>query len=255
MKRKYNNNSKVAAPKKAKNGKAVFQSNNGNGNYNMLFNKAFLGPEKKSLDTHFDLVCGSNPVITPLNLVGQGTAFYQRDGSKLIMDSLQIAAYLYFKPQKTSNHLTVTRLLLIYDESPNGALPVIDTILQDYLQDGTATRDITSGINLNYRSRFQILRDRHVMCPPVVTDVNAFPTAGGFQVTTVDEKGHGLFWGDYIRLPGKITQFNNVSATPSITGVSNGAIYLIALNDLDIGTSAFGLYGKARFRFSDVPKN
>nr|QXP07663.1 MAG: putative capsid protein [Arizlama virus] len=132
----------------------------------------FNRPEMKSLDVLYTMgatlvgegsVVGSgaaNSFITgmsAMNLVQQGATFYQRIGTKINIRSIELEG----KVEQGSNvdYMAYCRYLIVYDRQANGAYPTLQNILQD--NDGNLT--FNSGVNLQNRSRFSIIRDKRFL--------------------------------------------------------------------------------------------
>lgn len=101
--------------------------------------------------------------ITCVNEVTQGANYYQRVGTKIVIKSIQLRFSVQAGAQ--TDCYTV-RWALIYDRQTNGtagAGPILGDIFQ---QNGVVGTNVDTGVNLQNRSRFVILRDRMV-------DINA----------------------------------------------------------------------------------
>ena len=104
--------------------------------------------EKKTIDlATANYACDTTGSVTALNLVATGTDYTDRIGRKILMKSVNLIGTIV--PQDTTVSANLSRVMLVYDKQPTGALPVITDILN--------TSNSLSQINLNNRDRFVIL--------------------------------------------------------------------------------------------------
>lgn len=94
--------------------------------------------------------------FTCLNAIGQGSAFYERVGSKIVIKTIQLNANVYCP----ATYSGVVRVALVYDRQSNGAAPAITDVFNSYTFSGTSGLIDGSGINMQNRSRFQVIRDQ-----------------------------------------------------------------------------------------------
>lgn len=98
--------------------------------------------------------------ITELNDVQQGAAFFERIGSKIVIKSIHLGLTLN---ATTATTMGSARVMLLYDRQSNGASPAF----ADLLRINTAGAAIlTSGLNMQNKSRFLILRDQYFNLDP-----------------------------------------------------------------------------------------
>ena len=106
--------------------------------------------------------------ITPLNYISGGTKPHQRIGNKVLLKYLHIkglytATYNFlplFEPQ-------MSRLLLVYDTSPNGALPTFDEIFSsscNSLGDDISTSYLAQ-LKFDATTRFCVLWEKFTVLP------------------------------------------------------------------------------------------
>jgi len=108
--------------------------------------------------------------MAAFNIVSNGSAFYQRNGSKINIKSVQLKAQI----MKQGTADVMIRLMLVYDRQANGAYPAIGDILQ--INDAMGV-EFYSGLNMQNKSRFSMIRDKTYnvsMGGPIITDVNEF---------------------------------------------------------------------------------
>lgn len=170
-----------------------------------------IGKEIKSIDwwdgtTFTGLNQGG--FVMPICIPKAGTAFNKRVGNYITLKSLELTLTFYPSIPKdpafpTDNVVSAfitpqfLRILIVYDKQTKGSLPTITDILQDEdAEDNTQTR-ADSGINLNNRDRFLILKDYRQMAPGFNIDdkssfANAYFNGKDFQpqihdfITTVE---------------------------------------------------------------------
>nr|QXP07669.1 MAG: putative capsid protein [Arizlama virus] len=131
--------------------------------------------EVKSFDLNFDLATLANGTMvgegsvagvgadngfdtgmTCINLIQAGSAFYNRIGGKICIKSIDITGWL--EQGATATYMAKIRYLIVYDRQANGAYPALQALLQD--NDGALT--FNSGVNMQNRSRFSIIRDKRI---------------------------------------------------------------------------------------------
>lgn len=180
--------------------------------------------------------------IILLNGIQTGTGFYNRVGSRVEMKNLQIKGNV--EAGAANNDGALLRFLIVYDRQPTGALPTVSDILQDRSQAGTSNTTGSSGINLDNRDRFTIIRD---MCyeTPVTTI-----TAGTASFTTsMSGNSRNLAVNEYIKLKGLGCHFKSTSSPATIADIATGALYaLFVTNGND---SAWDFAGCFRLRYED----
>ena len=106
----------------------------------------FWGPslrpknEKKSVSLGIaNYACNSTGSVTALNLVATGTDFTNRIGRKINIKSVFIRGWVF--PEDNDTLQQMARVMLVWDEQPNGALAAVTDILD--------TVDSSSQLNLN----------------------------------------------------------------------------------------------------------
>jgi len=174
-------------------------------------------PEVKSFDLVFDLAALANGTcvgqgtvagvgadngfdtgMSAINLIQAGSGFYQRIGTKIFIKSIEITGCV--EQGATATYMAYGRYLIVYDRQANGAYPTLQNILQD--NDGNLT--FNSGVNMQNRSRFSIIRDKRF----------CIDAGSGLQVP-IKEYCKGLWECEY------------GTSTGLIGDVRTGAIYFI----------------------------
>ena len=123
------------------------------GNYAQA-RKAVKGlAEKKFTDTYSSgISCRQGGQLTLINGISMGSDFNNRVGRKINITSVEVTGWFY--PGLTCKADRV-RMLLVWDQAPNGSLPNTDNILTD--MGGGVTS--FSFMNLNWRERFRVLAE------------------------------------------------------------------------------------------------
>lgn len=162
--------------------------------------------------------------MTELNDIPPGTGFYQRIGSRIVMKS--IAVKMHFLPADNTP-VTVIRVMLVYDRQVNKAFAGIGDLLAT--NDGAAT--FSSGINMQNKNRFLILRD---------------------QFVTIDA-GQGLdrFVSMYVK--GRWETDFSGTAGNAVADISTGAVYLLWFYGSKVGAGAVNAVDiSTRVRYDDT---
>lgn len=185
--------------------------------------------EKKVVDTATAVyACSTTGTVTALNLAAQGTDYTQRVGRKTTNVAVQLEGYI--QPEDTTTNNCKSRVLLIYDGQPNGALATIADIFT------AATAN--AFMNLNNRDRFRVLAD--VNC--ALGGISSTATQSYAQSPSV----HNVSIYRKINLD---TIWNNTTGV--IASVGTGALLLVTIGDQAAGV-ATNFVGAARVRFVDA---
>lgn len=190
-------------------------------------------------------VISTTALFYGLNLVQEGSSFYNRVGRKIMMRSLHFVGNLV----PTGNAATVNdflRIMLIYDRQPNGAFPAASDVLLDTSNDGTVTTTSYSNLNMNNAERFQVLRNIKWGIPvnKGALDMSTYPIIDFHQErTTVNE---------FIRLNNLETHFKS-SSSPAVVGdISTGGLFLMVFGNTAAASAAYEIAFNARLRYHDV---
>jgi len=155
--------------------------------------------------------------VTLITTIAQGSSSAQRIGRKVVLKNAQVR----YTATNGGGTATPFRILMVYDHSPNGVLPLITDIL--------ITNDINSPLNLNNSDRFLVLRDSY---PRSEKSVDGTVSVSDLMFKKFKEGGLQSQW--------------IASATGTIADVTTGAIYLMIC-----GTAAVTLAFTSRVRFTD----
>lgn len=213
-----------------------------------------------------DIMCNDLPVQSAnaatatsfvlLNGITAGSAFYERRGRKIGMDTLRVD--VCFRPIASLTALTVTptwkgRFIIFYDRQANGTIPTIPNLLLDVnsaTPGGSTT--VWSNPNLNGRDQYMILMDERFVFPGQVVQATAgqtLPTEQG----TFDPTLNFTHFKRYIKLKSLVAQYSG--DTTGIGSIQSGALWAYFFRE---GTAAasdpaevWRMDARIRLRFSD----
>lgn len=193
---------------------------------------AFIGrglktlQEKKTIDLDplTDAVAGGTAVLYLLNGVATGDDFTDRDGRRIFMTSLQ-AKFSFYVNSAAASAGGNFRVMFFYDKQPNGAAPVVTDVLK--------SAAALANMNLNNRSRFQLISNKVYAIGPVTT------TAIGAQ---------SCFTDDIYRKLNLDTQY--LGTTNTIASIATGSLYMLYITDI-VGVAVGTFKGSCRVRFLD----
>lgn len=203
----------------------------------------FNAPEVKSFDlsTTSYIADSNTPSITAMFVPIQGTAFANRIGTRVKVKSIQVQGYvansLAYTQGGPSDGIIPTftvRVAVVLDYQPNGALPTITDI---YLNTGPVT-----GLNLNFRDRFKVLKQKTYVIDPYIVD-----TTTNMYASAVNQiKPIKIF--KKCDIP---VYFNSGNAG-TVADLSSNAILLVCQSDAPTALAADGLFRLfTRCRFVD----
>lgn len=182
--------------------------------------------------------CVCSAILPPV----VGSDFFNRLGNKIQWKSIRIQGFIEPALSATSLLGDKIRLIIYWDASPNGAVPLITDLLQDVQQSGAKTTNINSGLNMANSDRFRILRDWDQMTP-VVTTSGTTVTASIALDQTICFK-YDLF----VNLKGATAQMKGT--TGNIADYSSGALGFVVMCRNDDATWA--MTSCIRTRYYDV---
>lgn len=207
---------------------------------------ASKSPELKAVDTASSTgvdVFGSTdfdqsaPVVFLLNGIAAGTDFYQRIGRKVKLRSLLFRGDIYASDNATTGALSY-RVALVYDSQTNGAAVSYSDIFQSVQFNGTTGARAYSGVNLNNRDRFKVLKDWTF-------------TLAAVSLTVAGNGGYHNKRSLKAYIPLNHDQiFSGTGGT--LSDIQTGALFLIAICDANsTGDDAGTITWNTRVRFSD----
>lgn len=202
-----------------------------------------------------DVPAPNGGTVILLNGIGQGTDYYNRIGRKVMLKSLMIKGALTVEQTGTGlaipNASMSTRLAIVYDSQTNGTLPSYADIFQSVDSNGGVTNTTFSGVNLNNRDRFKILKDWTVELRPNIgqSTVAGVPTIGSMSISAGQHGTKNIKW--YKKLNHEMI-FGDTD--DSIGSIQTGSLLLVLQSDsgLTIANSADPyLDMQCRIRFAD----
>jgi hypothetical protein len=167
-----------------------------------------------------------------LNGMAQGVDYYQRVGRKVILKSIMLKGSVTVEPTGNGNVIPLAsmscRVSVVYDAQSNGTLPSYADIYQSVDSVGTTTNTTFSGVNLNNRDRFKILKDWTMELRPKALQslVAGVPTTGNFVTDPGFHSTKNLKW--YKKLNQEMI-FGDVADT--IGSIQTGSLLLVIQSD------------------------
>jgi len=209
------------------------------------------GEEIKAVDTTINQGFLTTVQVTLLNTIAEGSSFYQRVGRKTHLKYISLKGWI--RPSNL-NAAAITRstirYVIVYDRSPQGAVPSYADIFQDTSAGGANSSSVNSGPNMDNKFRFAILRDRIHEAPPL--GVNGAVPAVPQPFLSVDVTGDSKYsfnCTEFIRT-NATTQYSGPNGT--IGDVRVGAIYLVTFSDTDANANAAWVVdARCRIRYTD----
>lgn len=212
-------------------------------------------PELKSLDksnaVDFAL---TNPAANYFNMIQEGSGFWNRIGRKITMKTVHLRGNINLTTVPITAALTneMVRYIIFYDKQPNGTTATWNQIVQGYNDQGASTNVTNTGLNLDNRDRFIILRDR--CCNMPYQTAAGIPQGPPFDggVGSVGAKGKGSDGGSYveefINLKGLETQYSGTANPATVAQISTGAIGIVCKGDVG---GQYYLQWSTRLRYTD----
>lgn len=208
---------------------------------------SYRSNELKSVDTTGGDITGdisTTAVITVLNTPLLGSAFYNRIGNKISLQSLQLKLNINLT---TGNGLLTindyARFSIVYDRAPNGSFPTVADVYRDFNLIGAGASNAFSNPNLSNKERFTILMDHHVYLPAL--RANGVETLNSRPYLNQD---FNIF--RYIRLNNLDVTFRGSGG--GIGDLSTGALLLIVYSANVLPNNAgYNYTGTARVRYYD----
>lgn len=202
--------------------------------------------EIKTLDVPLqtDLI-STTAVFTLLNLMEEGTSFFNRVGRKIMMKSIRITGGLALSGLAVINaNQDYLRVMVVYDRQPNGSAPAISDILQNVDLGGTSSTTSYAGLNMNNSERFLVIQDTRLNIPNGYVQSLNEGTA-----SIIDYNGTMQNMDRFSKLKGLQTHFKGTAG--SITDVASGALWLVTFGNIAPGTAPYNLIWNARLRYHD----
>lgn len=203
------------------------------------------GSEIKALDipsTAYAIT--STGVVTPLNLIQVGSSFFNRIGRRIEMKSIRVSGDVnLLRTVATEDY---ARIMIVYDRQTNGAVPTIQDILQTTTQAGANSTTSLSGVNLNNRDRFKIIRDKRLFLP-AATDTAGVVT----NAQPPDPVTNTYIIDMFAKLGGLVTQYKADSSPAVIGDIATGGLFLVTFGLVATGGEGYQAGLECRLRFND----
>lgn len=163
--------------------------------------------------------------VALINGIIQGDDYNQREGRKVTWTSLLFRGTIF--SNNSSDVGDVIRVMVVWDNQSNGALPAVGDVLQ--------TVDYHSPMNLNNRDRFMVLCDNYYTA-------EALAVSGGALTA-------GAPCPNFFNIYKKFNLSTIFSATTANIGaISTGSMFVLAIS---LATNVSQLSYTARLRFID----
>lgn len=203
-----------------------------------------LAGEVKSVDTGVGSIAipSTSASCTPIYDTATGADVYHRVGRKVALKSVRLRGFFVdTKSMAAATTAEVLRVVLFSDNQyTSGGGVVTSDVLQDLSNAGATATTSSSGLNLNNRDRFKVLRDIYIQMP-------AKPAYPGAYVEGAEggnaKEVYTYNW--FVPLRG----FEISHSANSLGAVSKGMIAIAVIGDIG-GQWSFGF--NARVRFTDV---
>lgn len=181
-----------------------------------------------------------------LNLIKNGSSWYNRIGSRIGMTSLSIKLRLY---QNAGTGVTTGDLIMfaiIYDKQPNGALPTLADVFSNYDLNGTGTSGMEMYPNPINRDRFVILLQKFGW----FSDTRVPTNTGSANNFDAKNSKNGYWLKKNLKLNSLETTYGDTNG--NIADIRTGSLIYICwgINAAGAAATVNGALG-ARLRFHD----
>lgn len=174
--------------------------------------------------------------VTLLCCPSLGSDMNNRIGRKIMLKSCYIRGRVYLESiTAAQNNPQQARMMIVYDQQPNGVAPAITDLLVESLP--------TSQLNLNNRDRFKILCDKEY-----VFDWSIYSNTATQAVATAGRCIHLVKKYKKLNLE---TIFNAVNGG-SIADIASGALFMVWIGSVVTGSTDCNAYVSTRVRYSDI---
>lgn len=184
-----------------------------------------------------------------LNLVQQGTGFYNRIGRKICLRSIHLTGNVIHNPgnEVEGGLPDYLRIILFYDRQPNGTFPAAADLLLDRDNQGGTVSNAYCNINMNNSDRFKILRDIRISCP---NDDTASGVVGPVAAI-IDYTDNRVNVNEFVRLNNLETQYSASTNPAAIGDITTGSLCLALVSEAIAAESKFSFRWSARLRYTD----
>lgn len=187
--------------------------------------------------------------MTLLNQVSPGSGAWQRQGRLINMKSLYIRGAFFSSGSNITQDGLYARCIVFYDKQPNGAYPNQTDLLNDQLNSAIDLTQNTplSGINLNNRSRFEIIIDREWMLPSN-SKSGSQPNNYAGQIVGMNDMRFTLFR----KLNMRQTEFKGQATPATIADIATGSLCMLWIGGSDdAGNNSWNVQMACRLKYVD----
>lgn len=190
-------------------------------------------------------VTGASPIIDCLCMPTQSAGTVNRIGNRVLVRSIHLRASIWTGvatngvAASTNYQPSVVRICILVDKQPNGAFPAASDIFET---SGTAP-DAICPMNLAYRNRFVVLKDKTIQLGGAISTATANQAAFNgthARTVTIHKK---------VKIP---VDFITSTGTGAIADIRSNAILLYINTDAGgVGNDIITLWAHTRTRFTD----
>jgi hypothetical protein len=193
------------------------------------------------------ITVGTTTSIQLLNGTEPGSGFFNRIGRKVHFTSINMKfALQIINGTARSSDEDTARISVVWDRAPLGVLPSYFDIFQECDAAGNTASGLFSGVNLNNRARFLVLKDWHIWLAPINVAATGFIT-----LPTSPDGGNLLEYSFFKNLKPLNMETTYKADTGAIGDFVTGACYLVITAGNTNATSCWTLAGSSRMRFLD----
>lgn len=160
----------------------------------------------------------SGDFFTVLNMINQGTGFFQRVGSRITMLTLELKITFDIIENALDQLGGPLTYGIVYDEANNANFVEITDIIQSTTQASGPVTSAYSFRNLNYRERFTVLFENFHKLSPVSSGFSVLYDPNQYLYKRIDLKGRKTFY--------------NSSNVTSVLNINTGGLYLYSAADV-----------------------
>jgi len=204
-------------------------------------------PPGNNVGQPFDIVIAGE--FTLLCPVPPGSAAWQRQGRQITLKSLHIRGFFNWSGTVLRSPGQYARLIVFYDKQTNGSFPNKVDLLQDQLNNpgDLSYCNCMSGINLNNRSRFEIIVDKTWQLPTNINNNAQYPPAG-YTIGTSDSMDINI----YRKLKNRQVEFKGQSVACEIGDVATGSLVMFWIgSSATVAEACWNAIVSCRTKFTD----
>jgi len=219
------------------------------------YQQSHIGGEIKAVDviapnggaSQGTFTFNTTALFTAINLLTVGSSAWNRIGRKITMKSLYIQGNFFTTNTGLQTDIPqFARMIVVYDKQPNGALPAIADLLRDQVNSASDSNVTSpqSGLNLNNRERFEIIRNLRWVLPTQGTG----GTAAGPVTATADL----MHFEEYAKLGNREVHYKADSSPGVIGDLATGSLFICTLGNQTSGNEPYAATMSIRLRYSDM---